>query len=101
MTRSLPERVRCIIKFIHIAAHARRLQNFATMYQITVALLSPDIVRLRKTWAFVSSADVSTLKELENLVMPVRNFRNLRSEMETVTGESGCIPFLGMFHCLQ
>ncbi|KAA8914512.1 hypothetical protein FN846DRAFT_771072 [Sphaerosporella brunnea] len=97
MTKSVDERARTIVKFIHIAAHARQMHNYATMYQITIALLTADIARLRKTWELVSPAELHTFKELEALVQPVRNFHNLRTEMEKVTGETGCIPFVGLF----
>jgi hypothetical protein len=95
LTESIEERARCIIKFIHIAAHARRLRNYATMYQITVALLSNDVSRLRKTWLLVPTPEMNTMHELEALVQPLRNFHNLRLEMEAATVEEGCIPFIG------
>src|SRR5882757_7136619 len=95
MTKSADERARAIVKLIHIAAQARQMYNYATMYQITIALLTADIARLRKTWELVSPAEMETFKDLEALVQPVRNFHNLRIEMEKVTGESGCIPFVG------
>src|SRR5437763_14658037 len=98
MTRDVNERARCVVKYIHIAAHARRLQNFATMYQLTIALLSVDVARLKKTWRLVSAADMNTLRELETLVQPIRNFHNLRMEMDLVTGETGCIPFVGLYN---
>lgn len=97
MTKSLEERARTIVKLIHIAAHSRKMQNYTTMYQITIALLTADIARLRKTWSLVSAADMVTFRDLESLVQPVRNFHNLRMEMEKVTGESGCIPFVGTY----
>jgi len=95
MTRDVDERARTIVKMIHIAAHARKLQNFATMYQITAALLNSNIARLRKTWNLISPPDMETFKQLEALIQPVRNFHNLRIEMDKVTGETGCIPFVG------
>lgn len=97
MTKSADERARTIVKLIHIAAHARKMHNYATMYQITIALLTADIARLRQTWELVNPAELRTFRELEALVQPVRNFHNLRSEMDKVTGETGCIPFVGMF----
>lgn len=97
LTDDLEERVRCIVKYIHIAEHARRLRNYATMYQITVALLSADCARLTKTWELVPAADRRTLDELENLVQPVKNFHSLRLEMETVNLDDGCIPFIGVY----
>ncbi|KAF2147136.1 uncharacterized protein K452DRAFT_217518 [Aplosporella prunicola CBS 121167] len=97
LTNDLEERVRTIVKFVHIASHARRLRNYATMYQLTVALLSTDCARLTRTWDLVPAAEKQTLHELENLVQPVRNFQNLRMEMETSDLQEGCIPFIGIY----
>ncbi|KAH0542780.1 hypothetical protein FGG08_002828 [Glutinoglossum americanum] len=97
MTRNIQERARTIVKYIHIAAHARRYQNFATMYQITIALLGIDIARLGKTWELVPGPDLQTFRDMEALVQPVRNFHSLRVEMETAVGEGGCIPFVGIY----
>jgi len=97
LTQDLGERVRCIIKYIHIAAHCRKLRNFATMTQLTVALTSQEITRLTKTWSYVSVADKRTLKELEGLVTPTSNFHSLRAEMEGSGADQGCIPFVGIY----
>ncbi|KAL2259970.1 hypothetical protein VTK26DRAFT_6172 [Humicola hyalothermophila] len=103
LTQDVEERARCIIKFIHIAAHCRRYRNFATMAQITIALTSNEVARLAKTWALVPASDARTLQELETLMSPTRNFYNLRAEMEGGGGaagtaaEMGCIPFVGIY----
>ena len=97
LTENIEERARCIVKYIHIASHARKLRNYATMYQIAIALISNDVARLHKTWALVPTAEKQTMKELEALVQPLRNFHNLRLEMETATVEDGCIPFIGIY----
>lgn len=97
LTEDRHERARCIVKYIHIAAHARRLRNYATMYQIAIALISNDVSRLHKTWALVPAAEVQVMKELEAIVQPLKNFHNLRLEMETATVEEGCIPFIGIY----
>lgn len=97
LTDSIEERARCLVKYIHIASHARRLRNYATMYQLTIALLSADISRMRKTWSLVPAAELHTMRELEALVQPLKNFHNLRMEMETATVEEGCIPFIGIY----
>ncbi|KAI9842415.1 MAG: Guanine nucleotide exchange factor lte1 [Sclerophora amabilis] len=95
LTQNMEERARTITKYIHIAAHARRYRNFATMYQITIALMSSDCSRLTKTWQMILPADVRIFKDLETLVQPIRNFHKLRVEMETSLSEGGCIPFIG------
>jgi hypothetical protein len=95
LTEDIHERARCITKFIHIATHARRYRNYATMYQIAIALISNDVSSLKKTWALVPAAEMLVMTELEALVQPLKNFHNLRLEMETATVDDGCIPFIG------
>jgi hypothetical protein len=97
LTDSPSERARVLVHYIRIAAAARRMRNFATMYQITVALLSVDCARLRRTWMLVPSAEIGVLRELERVVQPLRNFHNLRVEMETTPPDTGCIPFVGIY----
>lgn len=103
LTQNMEERARCIIKFIHIAAHCRKYRNFATMSQITIALTSNEISRLGRTWAMVPPSDQRTMSDLQALISPTRNFYSLRAEMEgggspsfSIT-EVGCIPFVGIY----
>lgn len=97
MTQDINERARVLAKYIHIAAHCRRLHNYATMLQITIALTSIDCARLTKTWELVSSPDHSLLKNMEALIQPVRNFHDLREEMESSDLTEGCVPFIGLY----
>ncbi|KJR81286.1 RasGEF group protein [Sporothrix schenckii 1099-18] len=100
LTQDLEERARCLIKFIHIAAHCRRYRNYATMSQITIALTSNEVGRLARTWAMIPPCDARTLRDLEALVSPTRNFYGLRAEMEAVgidNADAGCIPFVGIY----
>lgn len=100
LTQDLEERARCIIKYIHIAAHCRRYRNFATMSQIAIALTSNEISRLSRTWSMVPPSDIRALRDMEALVSPTRNFYNLRAEMEgggTASADMGCIPFVGIY----
>lgn len=100
LTQDLDERARCVIKYIHIAMHCRRYRNFATMSQITLALTSSEVSHLTKTWRRVPEQDLRTLRDLEALVLPTRNFYNLRSEMEgggITSADMGCIPFVGIY----
>lgn len=97
LTQNIEERARTITKYLHVAQHARKCHNYATMLQLTIALTSIDCARLTKTWELVPSAEKQALKELETLVQPVRNFHNLRMEMETANAEEGCIPVLALY----
>lgn len=103
LTQDLEERARCIIKYIHIAGHCRRYRNYATASQLTIALTSPEVSRLAKTWALVPPSDIKTLRDLEDLISPTRNFYSLRREMEgggsagAASTDIGCIPFVGIY----
>ena len=95
LTQNIDERALCIVKYIHIAKHARKIHNYATLLQITIALTSIDCSRLTKTWELVPTAEKEALEELETLITPIKNFHNLREEMETANSEEGCIPVVG------
>jgi hypothetical protein len=97
LTQNIDERAQAIAKYIHVAAHARRLHNYATMVQITVGLTSSDCTRLTKTWEKVPAPDRSLLKNMERLVQPIRNFKELRQEIDSADISDGCIPFLGLY----
>ncbi|KAJ6081906.1 hypothetical protein N7499_006780 [Penicillium canescens] len=97
LTRDVNERARTIVKYIHTAAHARRICNYATMLQIAIALSSSDCTRLQKTWQLIPLEDKRLFKDMECLIQPVRNFNDLRVEMETANLQEGCIPFIGLY----
>jgi hypothetical protein len=97
LTEAPGERAKCITKYIHIAAHAHRLRNYASMYQITLALLSSDLARLHKTWLLVPQAEKQMLGKFEKLCQPLRNFQHLRAEMESASADMACIPFIGLY----
>ncbi|KKY22851.1 putative low temperature essential 1 [Phaeomoniella chlamydospora] len=97
MTQDIHERARTIIKYIHVAANARKIRNYATMLQIVIGLTSTDCTRLKKTWDLIPGPDQRILKEMELLIQPVRNFHALRDEMETNDLQEGCIPFVGLY----
>lgn len=97
LTQNIEERALTIIKYIQVAQNARKHHNYATMLQLTIALTSVDCMKLTKTWDLVPAADKALLKDMEVLVSPLRNFHNLRLEMETANLENGCIPVIGKF----
>ncbi|KAL8872097.1 MAG: hypothetical protein Q9174_002213 [Haloplaca sp. 1 TL-2023] len=97
LTQMVEERAMAIIKYIHIARYCRTHHNYATLFQLTIALTSVDISRLTKTWDLVPAGEKKTLKELESLVTPIKNFHNLRQEMETTNSEEGCIPVIALY----
>lgn len=99
LTHNTEERALTMIKFIHIAQYARKVHNYATMLQLVIAMTSIDCSRLERSWALVPEADRTALREMEKLVSPLRNFHNLRAEMDAENLEDGCIPVVGK--CLR
>ncbi|GIZ48847.1 hypothetical protein CKM354_001189100 [Cercospora kikuchii] len=97
LTEAPSERARAITKYIHIASHCHRLRNYASLYQITLALLSNEISRLTMTWSLVALREKHMLEQLEQLCRPLRNFHHLRAEMETAMPGNGIIPFIGLY----
>ncbi|EEH08620.1 conserved hypothetical protein [Histoplasma capsulatum G186AR] len=97
LTKNITERARTITKLIHVAVHSRRLRNYSTMLQITIALCSVDCTRLTKTWELVADGEKRLLKDMETLAQPIRNFQKLRLEMETTNLQDGCVPFVGLY----
>ena len=95
LTQHIEERALTIMKYIHIAREARKLRNYATVLQLTMALTAVDCTRLTKTWDLVGAEEKTILSVLEDLVTPRKNFHNLRQEMEKANAEQGCIPVVG------
>lgn len=97
LTQLQRERAQTISRFIHVAHHSRRLQNYSTMMQIVLALSSSTIKKLKRTWQNVPLADTEMLESLEQVVSPFRNFQRLRAEFNSLDTSIGCIPFLGVY----
>lgn len=97
LTSKLEERAMTVAKLIHIANECRKLGNYATLFQLTVALSNPVLSDLRETWARVPAMDITMLRDLETLIQPANNFRRLRDEMENVLGKRACIPLVAIY----
>ena len=95
LVKDMETRARTISKFIHTAAHAKSICNYSTTLQICIALSSSVCSRLKKTWALVPPVDRLLLRDIEALTRPVRNFHDLREEMESANLQDGCVPFVG------
>ncbi|KAG5357703.1 Guanine nucleotide exchange factor LTE1 [Yarrowia sp. C11] len=96
LTKRLAERICVVSRFIHIAFLCREMQNFATLMQIVLALSSSHVSRLKETWHHILPQDKKILAELEQIVVPLKNFHNLRKEFGSIDPEKGCIPFVGL-----
>lgn len=97
MTTEESERIAIMSRFIHVAHHSQMLQNFSTLMQIILALTSEKIVKLKETWKKLPPGDLLTLKNLEELTAPTKNFINIRVCTNQIRPSLGCIPFVGLY----
>lgn len=86
-------------RFIHIAFEALRLQNFATMVQLILALCSKDVQMKLGDDALrlLPEHDRETLGRLESLASPAQNYARLKRAHNRISWVKGCVPFTPMF----
>lgn len=97
LTRAQSERIDLISRYIHIAQQCYAMQNYASMMQILLALTSEKVGHLKETWKNLPPGDLLTLKNLEELTSPMKNFLNIRLSINLTKPSKGCIPFLGLY----
>lgn len=97
LTKDITLRTLTIQRFIHIAQNCKKLQNYSTLMQILLALGSDKVMKLKETWRVVEPGDILIYKNLESIASPLKNFLNLRTEINKLKPSLGCIPFLGLY----
>ncbi|KAH3660222.1 hypothetical protein OGAPHI_007427 [Ogataea philodendri] len=96
LTKSVALRALTLSRFIHIANNCLQMQNYATVYQIVLALNSTIIKKLKSTWNAMDVGDLLLFKKLKDLCSPDRNFGNFRSELQQIRASKGMVPFLAL-----
>lgn len=97
LTTSEDERIEIISRMIHVAYHSYEMQNFATLMQVILALTSEKVSKLKATWQRLQPGDILTMKHLEQLTSPLKNFINIRLSTNQIKPLKGCIPFIGLY----
>lgn len=97
LTKDITLRKLTIQRFIHIAQNCYMLQNYSTLMEILLALGSDKIMKLKKTWRIIEPGDILIYKNLEQISSPLKNFANLRNELNNLKPSKGCVPFLGLY----
>ena len=92
-TEKLQDRAKVLAKFIEIASHLNKLNNFAGTLQIVSGLSNSAVHRLTQTWGTISSTLRKTYEELAKY--NERNSRVLRERIRNANPP--CIPFFGMY----
>lgn len=97
LTTTESEQIAIISRYIHVAYHCLAVQNFSTLMQIVLALTSEKVAKLKNTWKNLHPGDILTLKNLEALTSPSKNFFKIRLSMNQLQPSRGCIPFVGLY----
>lgn len=97
LTRTEEEQISIVSRFIHIAHHCLEMQNFSTLMQIVLALTSEKVAKLKSTWNNLPPGDILTLKNLEEITSPSKNFVKIRLCTNQLKPSRGCIPFVGLY----
>ncbi|KAM9920836.1 hypothetical protein OXX59_006920 [Metschnikowia pulcherrima] len=97
LTKKESERREIISRFIHVAYHSYEMQNYSTLMQVILALTSEKVNRLKQTWNNLNPGDILTLKHLEHVTSPLKNFVNMRVCTNQIRPSKGCIPFVGLY----
>ncbi|KAF6013024.1 hypothetical protein HII12_001739 [Brettanomyces bruxellensis] len=96
LCKDLAVRVLTISRFIHLGIVCKKKQNYATMFQVTLALTAPIIKKLKSTWNAVDAGDLLVLKELKDATSPANNFKDIRDQMDVAVPSKGIIPFIAL-----
>lgn len=97
LTTDLKMRRNTIERFIHVAEHCRKLQNFNTMMQIILALNSVVVQKFTEAWRLIEPGDMLLWEDLRKIPALDWNYHALRTMMKTVDPLKGCIPFIVVY----
>ncbi|PBP19355.1 ras guanine-nucleotide exchange protein-like protein [Diplocarpon rosae] len=81
--------------WIKIAQKCFELNNYDSLMAIICSLNCSTISRLRKTWDIVSQKRKDTLKSLQAIVEPEKNYAVLRKRLHDHVPP--CLPFVGIY----
>lgn len=97
ITRDVKLRRNAIQRFIHVAEHCRKFQNFNTLMQIVLALNSVVVQKFIDGWRLIEPGDLLTWEELKKIASLDRNYAAIRNLLNHVDPLKGCIPFIVVY----
>ncbi|KAH8821255.1 ras guanine-nucleotide exchange protein-like protein [Xylogone sp. PMI_703] len=89
------KRALTIKHWIKIAHRCLELNNYHSLMAIICSLNSSTIVRLRRTWDYISQKRKDTLTSLQAIVEPDKNYAVLRKRLHNHVAP--CLPFVGLY----
>lgn len=97
LTTDVKLRRSTIQRYIHIAEHCRKFQNYNTLMQIVLALSSTVVQKYIDAWRLIEPGDMVTWEELRNLPSLNNNYQRVRGLLNDIKPLVGCIPFLVVY----
>ncbi|KAI8897270.1 ras guanine nucleotide exchange factor domain-containing protein [Globomyces pollinis-pini] len=82
---SLPIRTSIMALLIEVAKECLKLKNFNTSMAIITGLCNPNVMRLKNTFAQLSTETRNQLESLELVFSPNNNFKNIRIIQKNTT----------------
>jgi len=89
------QRAKTVTKFILIADHLRRMQNFNSMMGIIAGLTQASVARLTHTWGAVKAPHLALFEQLQDVMSPTGSFKNYRDALSKLSGFT--LPYLGTY----
>jgi len=93
---NIKERAKLLKHFINVADACLKINNFNTLFEIMMALISNPVHRLKKTWEAIGAPDRMKFKKLEDVCSFSSNRKNYREELKKVSPTQSCLPYLGV-----
>ncbi|CCF60419.1 hypothetical protein KAFR_0K00640 [Kazachstania africana CBS 2517] len=97
LTRDVKMKRNTIQRFIHVAEHCRKFQNYNTLMEIVLALNSVTVQKLVNAWRLIEPGDLLTWEELKKISCLDNNYATIRDLLNSVDPLVGCIPFVAVY----
>ncbi|CAI4054520.1 mitotic regulator LTE1 SKDI_01G0470 [Saccharomyces kudriavzevii IFO 1802] len=97
LTKSSKMKRNVIQRFIHVADHCRKFQNFNTLMEIVLALSSSVVQKFTGAWRLIEPGDLLTWEELKKIPSLDRNYATIRNLLNSVNPLMGCVPFIVVY----
>lgn len=97
ITKDIKLKRNTIQRFIHVAEHCRKFQNYNTLMQIVLALNSVVVQQFIEAWRLIEPGDLLVWEELKKIPSLDRNYLTIRKLLNNVDPLKGCIPFIVVY----
>ncbi|EGC36093.1 hypothetical protein DICPUDRAFT_32378 [Dictyostelium purpureum] len=89
------KRVEVLKRFISVAEHCKKINNFNTLMEIISGLSNSAVSRLKETWKSLPTRYTNSFNSLQNFLKTDENWKTYRQALKTK--ETPSLPYLGLF----